>query len=103
MNHDHDHDHHSHEHDEPHAHEGDALVIDDDAGNLLAQQRVDALQALLIRKGILSAGEVPQAIQALESPGTHLGARARTRIARRCRLGQNRTVMYLRTAQRLRR
>jgi hypothetical protein len=75
MNHDHDHDHHSHEHDEPHAHEGDALVIDDDAGNLLAQQRVDALQALLIRKGILSAGEVPQAIQALESPGTHLGAR----------------------------
>lgn len=73
--HDHDHDHHSHEHDEPHAHEGDALVIDDDAGNLLAQQRVDALQALLIRKGILSAGEVPQAIQALESPGTHLGAR----------------------------
>lgn len=73
--HDHDHDHHSHEHDEPHAHEGDALVIDDDAGNLLAQQRVDALQALLIRKCILSAGEVPQAIQALESPGTHLGAR----------------------------
>lgn len=73
--HDHDHDHHSHDHDEPHAHEGDALVIDDDAGNLLAQQRVDALQALLIRKGILSAGEVPQAIQALESPGTHLGAR----------------------------
>lgn len=75
MTHDHDHDHHSHDHDEPHAHEGDALVIDDDAGNLLAQQRVDALQALLIRKGILSAGEVPQAIQALESPGTHLGAR----------------------------
>lgn len=75
MTHDHDHDHHSHDHDEPHAHEGDALVIEDDAGNLLAQQRVDALQALLIRKGILSAGEVPQAIQALESPGTHLGAR----------------------------
>jgi len=76
--HDHDHDHHHGEgshHPAVHSHESDALVIDDDAGNLLAQQRVAALQALLIRKGILSAGEVPQAIQALEAPGTHLGAR----------------------------
>lgn len=75
--HDHDHDHdHDQDHDhEPHTHEGDSLVIDDDAGNLLAQQMVDALQALLIRKGLLSAGEVPLAIQALEAPGTHLGAR----------------------------
>ncbi len=58
-----------------HQHEGDSLVIEDDAGNLSAQQMVDALQALLIRKGLLSAGEVPQAIQALEAPGTHLGSR----------------------------
>jgi Nitrile hydratase, alpha chain len=71
--HDHDHDHdHTHA---THHHEGDSLVIEDDAGNLLAQQMVDALQALLIRKGLLSAGEVPQAIQALEAPGTHLGSR----------------------------
>jgi nitrile hydratase len=72
----HDHDHHDHDHDHPpHSHEGDSLVVEDEAGNLLAQQMVDALQALLIRKGLLSAGEVPLAIQALEAPGTHLGAR----------------------------
>ena len=69
--HDHDHD---HDHDHSHTHEGESLVIEDEAGDLLGQQMVDALQALLIRKGILSAGEVPQAIQALEAPGTHLGA-----------------------------
>lgn len=74
--HDHDHDHEAvHAHADATAHEGDALVIEDEAGNLLAQQMVDALQALLIRKGLLSAGEVPQAIQALEAPGTHLGSR----------------------------
>lgn len=72
---DHDHDH-DHDHAQaPRRHEGDSLVIEDDAGNLLAQQMVDALQSLLIRKGLLSAGEVPQAIQALEAPGTHLGSR----------------------------
>ncbi|MFM9880786.1 MAG: nitrile hydratase subunit alpha [Burkholderiaceae bacterium] len=65
------HDHHQHDH----AHEHDALVVEDDVGNLLAQQMVDALQSLLIRKGILSAGEVTLEIQNLEAPGTHLGAR----------------------------
>jgi nitrile hydratase len=68
--HDHDHDHH-HGHD----HEQDALVIEDDEGNLLGQQMVDALQAILVRKGVLSPGEVSLEIQKLEAPGTHLGAR----------------------------
>lgn len=73
---DHDHHHnHNHEHGHDHSHEPDSLVIEDDAGNLLAQQMVDALQALLIRKGALSAGEVTMAIQGLEAPGTHVGAR----------------------------
>ena len=70
---------HDHDHDHPrahgHAHEHDALVIEDDEGNLLGQQMVDALQALLIERGILSAGEVTLEIQKLEAPGTHLGAR----------------------------
>jgi hypothetical protein len=69
----HDHDH-GHDHDAaPHAH--DAVVAEDEAGNLDAQQWVDALQAVLVRKGILSAGEVRLEIQAIESPGTHLGAK----------------------------
>jgi hypothetical protein len=68
------HDHHT-DHDHAHTHEHDALVVEDDAGNLLAQQMVDALQAILERKGILSAGEVTLEIQNLEAPGTHLGAK----------------------------
>ncbi len=66
---------HSHGHPHDHLHEHDAIVMEDDAGNLLAQQMVVALQALLVRKGILSAGEVTMEIQNLEAPGVHLGAR----------------------------
>jgi hypothetical protein len=66
---------HDHDHDHSHTHEHDALVIEDDAGNLLGQHMVDALQAILVRKGVLSAGEVAMEIQKLESPGTHLGAK----------------------------
>ncbi|MEX1168322.1 MAG: nitrile hydratase subunit alpha [Hydrogenophaga sp.] len=76
--HDHHHDHHDHrdygEH-ESEVHEHGSLVVEDDAGNVLAQQMVSALQRILIRKGLLSAGEVPSQIQALEAPGTHLGAK----------------------------
>jgi hypothetical protein len=80
---DHGHSHHGHDHAHPHVHvddhshthEHDALVIEDDAGNLLGQQMVDALQAILIRKGVISPGEVRLEIQKLEAPGTHLGAR----------------------------
>lgn len=65
---------HAHGHDHDHEHEHDTLVIEDDAGNLLGQHMVDALQNILVRKGILSAGEVALEIQKLEAPGTHLGA-----------------------------
>lgn len=64
-----------HEHVHDHDHEHDALQIEDDAGNLYGQQLVNALQAILVRKGILSPGEVPLEIQKLEAPGTHLGAK----------------------------
>ncbi len=74
--HDHDHDgHHSHAKHENDVHEYGALVVEDDAGNVLAQQMVLALQRILVRKGLLAAGEVPSQIQALEAPGTHLGAK----------------------------
>lgn len=65
-----------HHHDgHEHTHEHDSLVVEDEAGNFLAQQMVVALQALLVRKGTLSAGEVTMEIQNLEAPGTHTGAR----------------------------
>jgi hypothetical protein len=64
IHHDHDHDHHGH-----------SLVVEDEAGNLDGQQLVDALQAVLVRKGILSPGEITLEIQAIEAPGTHLGAK----------------------------
>lgn len=64
---DHDHDH-DHDHHEP-------LVIEDDEGNQEGQLLADALQALLVRKGLISAGEVMLEIQAIESPGLHLGAK----------------------------
>lgn len=59
----------------PHDHsEHEALVIEDEAGNIEAQIMVDALQELLIAKGLLTAREVTGAIAKLESPGIHLGA-----------------------------
>lgn len=75
--HGHDHSAHGHDHDHDHGveHEHDSLVVEDDEGNLLGQQMISALQALLIRRRILSAGEVALEIQNLEAPGTHLGAR----------------------------
>jgi nitrile hydratase len=75
--HDHDHDHaHDHDHDPRHAPTIDGSTVrEDEAGNLEGQMLVDALQSLLIRRGILSAGEVAMEIQAIEAPGTHLGAR----------------------------
>ncbi|MFN8917996.1 MAG: nitrile hydratase subunit alpha [Burkholderiales bacterium] len=65
---------HGHEHGQ-HLHQHETLQIEDDAGNLLGQQIVAALQAILVRKGVLSAGEVALEIQKLEAPGTHLGAK----------------------------
>lgn len=59
-----------HHHD---AHE--ALVVEDEGGNLEAQIVVDALQDVLIAKGLLTAPEVTAQIQQLESKGIHLGAK----------------------------
>ena len=59
-----------------HAHgEHEALIIEDEAGNIDAQIVVDALQQVLIAKGLLTAREVTAAIAKLESPGLHLGAK----------------------------
>ena len=55
--------------------EHEALVIEDDAGNIEAQIIVDALQEVLISKGLLTAHEVTVMISKLESPGLHLGAK----------------------------
>ena len=84
-----DHDHtHSHAHDD---HE--ALVVEDDAGNLEGQIIIDALQSVLIARGLLTAPEVAKEIEKLESPGVHLGAkivaRAWTDPAYKARLLQN--------------
>lgn len=62
--------HHDHHHDE---HE--ALVVEDEGGNLEAQIIIDALQDVLIAKGLLTAPEVSKEIEKLESPGIHLGAK----------------------------
>ncbi len=75
----------------PHDHgEHEALVIEDEAGNIEAQIIVDALQGVLINKGLLTAREVTAAIAKLESPGLHLGskivAKAWTDPAYRARL-----------------
>ena len=62
----------------PHDHqhgEHEALIIEDEAGNIEAQIIVDALQQVLIGKGLLTAHEVTAAIAKLESPGLHLGAK----------------------------
>ncbi len=62
----------------PHDHghgEHEAIAIENDAGNIEAQIIVDALQEVLIAKGLLTAHEVTASIAKLESPGVHLGAR----------------------------
>lgn len=60
---------HDHKHDD---HE--ALVVEDDAGNLEGQIIIDALQSVLIARGLLTAPEVVREIEKLESPGIHQGA-----------------------------
>ena len=67
--------HHGHDHDVGHDEHHEPLVVEDDAGNLEGQQLADTLQSLLIKKGLLSAGEVTLEIQNIESPGLHLGAK----------------------------
>ncbi len=64
----------AHSHDHTHD-EHEALVVEDDAGNLEGQIIVDALQSVLIARGLLTAAEVSKEIEKLESPGVHLGAK----------------------------
>lgn len=66
---------HTHDHEHTHEHEHEPLVVEDDAGNIEAQIIVDALQEVLISKGLLTAPEVTKEIERLESPGIHLGAK----------------------------
>lgn len=66
-NHDHDHDHHHGDH--------EALIVEDDAGNLEGQIIIDALQSVLVARGLLTAPEVVKEIEKLESPGLHHGAK----------------------------
>lgn len=58
-----------------HHHDHEALVEEDEAGNLEAQIIVDALQDVLIAKGLITAPEVTSEIEKLESKGIHLGAK----------------------------
>jgi nitrile hydratase len=63
----------------PHDHDDDteeheALVIEDDAGNMEGQIRIDALVDLLTAKGLISRPEITRRIEKLESPGVHQGA-----------------------------
>lgn len=63
-------DNHDHHHDD---HE--ALVVEDDAGNIEGQIIIDALQSVLVAKGLLTTPEVTREIEKLESPGIHQGAK----------------------------
>lgn len=60
-------------HDETEEHE--ALIVEDDAGNLEGQIIIDSLQELLVSKGLLTHPEVTRQIAKLESPGTYQGAK----------------------------
>jgi nitrile hydratase len=84
----------NHDHTHSHAHDDhEALVVEDDAGNLEGQIIIDALQSVLIARGLLTAPEVAKEIEKLESPGVHLGAkivaRAWTDPSYKARLLQN--------------
>lgn len=84
----------NHDHTHSHAHDDhEALVVEDDAGNIEGQIIIDALQSVLIARGLLTAPEVAKEIEKLESPGVHLGAkivaRAWTDPSYKARLLQN--------------
>ena len=53
----------------------ESLVVEDDIGNLEGQIIIDALQDVLVARGLLTAPEVLKEIEKLESPGVHLGAK----------------------------
>lgn len=59
--------------DHQHHHDG-SLVIEDEAGNREGEDRVDALERLLVRKGLLTPREVTLEIQKIEQPSPRWGA-----------------------------
>lgn len=64
------------DHNHDHSHDDhESLIVEDDAGNLEGQIIIDALQDVLIARGLLTAPEVVKEIEKLESPGIHLGAK----------------------------
>ena len=71
---------HTHTHDD---HE--ALVVEDEAGNVEAQIIIDALQTVLVARGLLTTAEVTKEIEKLESPGLQrgLGLTSKVRKLRR--------------------
>ncbi|GGC50177.1 nitrile hydratase subunit alpha [Chelatococcus reniformis] len=67
---------HDHAHSHDHAHDGhEPLVVEDEAGNIEGQILVDALQTLLVERGLVFPGEVRREIERIEAPGVHLGAK----------------------------
>jgi len=83
---------HAHDHDS-HDHEHPALVVENEAGNVEGQVLIDALQALLVERGLVAPAEVTREIEKIEAPGVHLGAllvaRAWTDPAYKARLLEN--------------
>ena len=53
----------------------EAIVVEDEAGNLEAQIIIDALQDVLMANGLLTAPEVTKQIEVMEAKGAHLGAK----------------------------
>ena len=62
-------------HDHDHGHDHPALVVEDEAGNREGEIRIDAMQSLLVASGLIGREEVRVAIEKVEAPGVHLGAR----------------------------
>ena len=60
-----------HEHDAPDPH----LPIEEDAELTYYEQRVEAVQALLIEKGLLSADDVRRAVEDMDARSPAVGAR----------------------------
>ena len=62
-------------HDVPDGKEHEPIIVEYDASDLEEQIIVDALQEILVAKGLLTPTEVAQQILKLEAPSRHLGAK----------------------------
>lgn len=65
----------AHHHDYDNDHDHGALVVEDEAGSIEGQVLIDAIQDLLVARGLIAREEVRCEIEKIEAPGTHLGAR----------------------------